>query len=263
MFTKEQLQTQLREMGIQPTDTVLIHTSMKAIGEVENGAAGVIDAFCDYLTEGLFLVPTHTWEEVGRKNPVYDVRTAVPCIGALPRVAAFRPDGVRSLHPTHSIWAHGKAAAAFVAGEEHAASPCPVGFAWSRLADVHAKILLLGVKHNRNTFIHSIDELAQLPNRLHPEPFEITIIDAEGRKIRHPMHHHFCSLTDDISRFYVNFEKALISQGAQRFGKFGNAEVRIIDAHKCQEIILRIYQRTDDYDQFASFFEIPEELYRP
>ena len=88
MFTKEDLTAQIRQMGILPTDTVLIHTSMRAVGQVENGAHGVIDAFRDYLTEGLFLVPTHTWANVTRENPVYDVRSTVPCIGALPTAAA-------------------------------------------------------------------------------------------------------------------------------------------------------------------------------
>ena len=53
-------------MGLCSTDTVTIHTSMKAIGEVEGGADTVIDAFCESLDEGLFLVPTHTWSYVRR-----------------------------------------------------------------------------------------------------------------------------------------------------------------------------------------------------
>lgn len=60
MYTKEELKLQLQRMNIQKDDTILIHTSMKAIGPVENGADGVIDAFCEYLEDGLFLVPTHT-----------------------------------------------------------------------------------------------------------------------------------------------------------------------------------------------------------
>ena len=60
MYTKADLQSDLRKMGVRPDDTVLIHTSMKAIGMVEGGADAVIDAFCEYLTDGLFLVPTHT-----------------------------------------------------------------------------------------------------------------------------------------------------------------------------------------------------------
>ena len=171
MYTKEQLQEQIQAMGIQPTDTVLIHTSMRAIGPVAEGADGVIDAFCEYLSDGLFLVPTHTWASVNPNAPIYDVKVSKPCIGALPCVAAFRTDGVRSLHPTHSVWAHGRDAEAFVRGEENATTPCPPGFLWDRLADVGAKILLLGVKLDKNTFIHAIDELADTSSvRLHACP---------------------------------------------------------------------------------------------
>ena len=68
MYSKKQLKQQLCDMGILPTDTVLIHTSMRAIGPVEGGPDGVLDAFCEYLTEGLLLVPTHTWDNVTREN---------------------------------------------------------------------------------------------------------------------------------------------------------------------------------------------------
>ncbi len=263
MFTKEQLEEQICQMGVLPTDTVLIHTSMKAIGEVEGGADTVIDAFAECLHDGLLLVPTHTWGIVNKDQPVYDVRTSVPNIGALPRVAAQRQDGVRSLHPTHSIWARGKGAEDFIRGEELAESPGPVNGAWSRLADVHAKILLLGVAHNRNTFIHSIDELAQLPDRIGKEPYEVIIIDHEGNAHVHPMHPHQCSWTDDVSQYYPIFEKPLIELGAQTMGVLGNAEVRIVDAHKCQQIILRIYQRSPDFDQFFASSVVPKERYLP
>ena len=264
MFTKDQLKEQLKQMGILPTDTVLIHTSMKAVGDVEGGADGVIDAFCEYLSDGLFIVPTHTWAVVNKANPIYDVRSTIPNIGALPRVAAFRKDGVRSLHVTHSVWAHGKGAEAFVDGEADAQTPCPIGFAWSRLAEVNAKILLLGVTHARNTFIHSIDELAHIPNRIRPEAFDAVIIDHEGKEHRHPFYTHFCTLTTGISEYFINFEKPLIATGAQTFGIFGNAEVRIVDARKCQDVIMRIYSRYTDYDPFVTeYFDIPEEKYLP
>lgn len=260
MVTKEQLKDQLRAMGIRPDDTVLIHTSLKAVGEVEGGAGGFIDAFCEYLSEGLFLVPTHTWADVNADHPHYDVRTSVPCIGTVPRVAAFRPDGIRSLHPTHSIWAHGRAAEAFVRGEENAASPAPVGFCWDRLADVGAKILLIGVEHNRNTFIHSIDERVNLPDRLGEVPYEVTVADHSGNTHLGSMRPHRCSKTDDVSRFYVNFEKPLVELGAQTFGRLGNAQVRIVDAMQCRSIISRIYRRAES-DIFTEFREIPESLY--
>lgn len=261
MLTKQNLQQQLAHMGIQPEDTVLIHTSLRSIGEVEGGADGFLDAFCEYLSDGLFLVPTHTWANVNEDNPIYDVSATVPCIGTIPKIAAFRKDGIRSLHPTHSIWAHGPNAEQFVRNEENAASPGPVGFCWDRLADLRAKILLIGVTHNRNTFIHSIDERVGLPDRISENAYEITIIDHHGNHMVRPMHPHRCSKTNDVSQFYVNFEKPLVQLGAQVFGKLGNAQVRIVDAYLCRDIISRIYNRAQQ-DIFTEFRDIPEELYK-
>ena len=155
MISQEMLRLQLREMGILPTDTVLVHTALRSVGPVEGGADGFIDALLEYLSQGLLLIPTHTWAVVTKKQPVFDVRATVPNIGALPRVAAFRPDGVRSLHPTHSIAGFGKNAAEFLAGEELSGTPTPVGGAMQRLGKMGANILLVGVGNDKNTFLHT------------------------------------------------------------------------------------------------------------
>lgn len=261
MFRKEDLKDQLRLMGIVPTDTVLIHTSMGAIGPVEGGPDGVLDAFCEYLTDGLLLVPTHTWDNVTPDNPCYDVRTAVPNIGLIPRTAAFRKDGVRSLHPTHSMWAHGADAAAFVAGEEYALSPTPKGYCWDKVADRKAKILLIGVENDKNTFIHSIEERLALPDRISDKPYDITIVDEQGRSYTHPFYQQYCSKTDDISTFFGIFEKPMVEMGIQTFGQFGNACVRIVDALGCRNLLTKIYQRAET-DIFAQHIQLPEYLYK-
>ena len=54
LFSQRQLQEQIEQMGILPSDTLLIHSSMKAIGEVEGGADTVLDAFIDYLHKRSF-----------------------------------------------------------------------------------------------------------------------------------------------------------------------------------------------------------------
>ncbi len=260
-LTRETLHRQMAEMGLTPADKVLIHTSLRAVGPVKGGANGLIDAFLSYLTEGLFMVPTHTWANVGPAQPHYDVRATEPCIGTLPRVAARRKDGVRSLHPTHSIWACGRGAREFVAGEEKALTPAPPGFAWDRLADIGAKILLIGVGYNRNTFIHSIDERAELPNRLRGARYEVTITDYEGRVYPGSMQGHCAADSEDLAEYYINFEQPLIEMGAQTAGKLGNAEVKVIDAARCQEIVLRMYSRAPE-SYFTRRQVIPPELYR-
>lgn len=53
MYTKEELKQQLRNVGLTGKETILIHSSMKAIGEVEGGADIVLDAWMEYFAEGL------------------------------------------------------------------------------------------------------------------------------------------------------------------------------------------------------------------
>ena len=260
MVTKKELKQQIAAMGVTPADTVVLHTSMKAIGEVEGGPDGLLNAFCEYLSDGLLVVPTHTWDVVTPENPHYDVRTTVPNIGLIPRVAAFRRDGVRSLHPTHSLWARGSDAEEFVRGEEDAPTPTSVGFCWDKLADRHAKILLIGVGNEKNTFIHAVDERAKLPDRISKTYYELTITDHNGKTITRPQYPLECSKTEDISWFYGNFEKPMVKTGVQTYGKLGDAPVGIVDAMGCRQLLMEIYSRATE-DIFAQKIDLPEWLY--
>lgn len=55
-------------MGILPTDTLKVHASMRAIGEIEGGADTLIDALKETVPEGLLVIPTHTWHEIPRES---------------------------------------------------------------------------------------------------------------------------------------------------------------------------------------------------
>lgn len=44
-YTKQTLQQDLAAMGLTGTETILIHSSMKAIGVVEGGADTVLDVY--------------------------------------------------------------------------------------------------------------------------------------------------------------------------------------------------------------------------
>ena len=260
MYSKKDLILQMQQMGLRADDTVLIHTSMRAVGAVEGGADSLLDAFCEYLCRGLFLVPTHTWMSVNAENPVYDVRTSVSCIGIVPVRAAARQDGFRSLHPTHSMWGFGADAETFLQGEENAHSPCPPGFCWDRLADRGAKLLLIGVGHDRDTFLHSVDERAGLTDRL-GDPFAVTIIDRNGNRLESHICGHSCSKAEDVADCYVNFDEPFLRTGVQTLGKLGDAVVRIVDAAAAQALVLKIYARGEE-EMFLRYGTIPEELYR-
>jgi len=262
MITKQDVFRLLEEQGVKHDDVVTIHASLRAAGPIENGADGLIDALKEYLCEGLLLVPTHTWAVVNRANPFFDVRTTVPNIGTLARVAAFRPDAVRTLHPTHSLAIFGRGAAEYAAGEEKSATPAPMGGCLSRLYELGGKVLLIGVGHERNTYLHSIDERVDQPNRLSPTGFPVEITDWDGNILHnadfHP--HRTEGISCGLSEYYRNYKHALDVTGAVQYGWLGNALVYGCDCRKMTDTVLRILRRADR-DMCIGIQEIPEEWY--
>lgn len=262
MLTKSDIYNFLEDAKIKNTDTVMIHTSLKSIGEIEGGADGLIDAFISYLDEGLFLIPTHTWDNVTPQNPFYDAATTVPCIGKLPEIAIYRKDGIRSLHPTHSVMAFGKDAAEFIKGEELSATPAPVNGCWSRLYNSHAKILLIGVGLDKNTYFHAVDEMLNIPNRLNEKTFEITIKDQNGKLYKSPpFHTHYTKgINCCCSEYYGNFKKPLEKLGALSYSHLGKANVYILDAYQSKQILEGIWKNSD-HDLCLESSDIPENYY--
>ncbi len=259
MVTKQDIFRLLENFHIKQDDKVTVHSALRSVGEIENGADGMIDAFCEYLCDGMLLIPTHTWKNVNKDNPYYDVKETIPCIGTLPRVAAFRPDGKRSLHPTHSVAAFGREAAAFIRGEERSATPAPVGGCLNRLYKENGKILLVGVTHNRNTYLHAVEERLNIPNRLNPDSFIVTIRDEAGNLMQSPPFHNH--LISGLSEHYEKYQKAFAYTGAVACGSLGNAAVICCDARKTADTVAMLWEHAD-YDLCLEDREIPESYYK-
>ena len=231
-YTKADLKRDLAAMGLTGKETILIHSSMKSIGPVEGGADTVLDALMEFFAEGLLLLPTHTWRFINEENRVFDVRRSPCCVGILPELFRQRPGVVRSLHPTHSMAAYGKSAAAYIEGELNANTPCTPGGCYDRLRAAHGKVLLLGVTHARNTFIHSVEEVLNVPNRLTDKPMQMTVVDEAGAQHNVYMRRHYNAQQPHISEDFVKLEQAYLDCGAARNTKFGNADCILCDAEE-------------------------------
>lgn len=266
MVTGRDIRAFMQEMGFKKDDTVTIHAALRQVGPIENGADGLIDGLKDYLSEGLLLVPTHTWANVNSRHPFFDVRQTEPCIGTLARVAAFRKDGIRSLHPTHSMAAFGKNARAYIEGEEKSRTPAPMGGALSRLYEMGGKVILLGVGHERNTYLHAVDERVDVKNRLAEKGFDVEVLDWDGNAHTvHDFHPHAVTGlpagVSGCSEYYPNYKKAFEDAGAVRYGKLGNALVYVCDVRKMTDRMMRIWQRADR-DMCVYDMEIPKAWYQ-
>lgn len=263
IHTLESLTAQLEQMPLKRTDTVLIHSSMKAIGQTEGGADTVLDALMAYFSQGLLLLPTHTWNQMGEDYPIFDPVTEEACVGILPNLFRKREGVLRSLHPTHSMAAFGTGAADYIRGEERNNTPCTPGGCYDRLKDVGGKILLLGVNHTKNTYIHSVEEVLNVPHRLTDRPVEflIRIPDGEGRSgtelKRVWMRRHFNAQQPDVSQEFQKLAQAFYDADAARKVKFGDAECILCDARGIFEVTRHVL--APDPECLVTSPEIPSE----
>ena len=53
MYTKEDLKDFLKKMELTGKEAIMVHSSMKSIGEVAGGADTVVDVFMEYFENGL------------------------------------------------------------------------------------------------------------------------------------------------------------------------------------------------------------------
>lgn len=253
MHTVKSLKKDFEKIGLLPTDTVLVHTSVKAVGTMENGVDTLIDALMTYLNEGLLLVPTHTWRQINEENPIFNPETEQPCIGIMPEIFRHREGVKRSWHPTHSLAAYGKPSEVdiFTEGAEQFDTPAPPNGWIGHMLDRKAKVLLIGVNHNRNTFIHGIEEIVDVPDRMTIErqPLKVKV---NGQVIDSPQRRHYGSTSEKYNKLYQPF----LDYGVAVEGKIGDATSQLCDTVKMTEFVT--YLLNQEISLFSHFEPIPE-----
>lgn len=232
-ITRASLVQDLERLKLDPKGTLLVHSSMKSIGQVEGGPDAVLDALAEYMSGGLLVLPTHTWAYLNSEGFVFRVAETPSCVGLLSELFRQRPGVFRSLHPTHSVAACGAEAEAFVAGDEQCDTPCARGSVWGKLWDRQAEILLIGVDLRRNTFFHGVEEWLDIPGRISERHKQLYTVKADGTRIFCPVRGH----SAPVSENYFKVEELLLEKGAMRIGRFGNAEARVCDAAQSTELL--------------------------
>ena len=249
MFTKNQLYEQLKQMNAPQNSVVLIHSSLRQIGEVEGRGEGLLDVLIEYFTEkgGLLCIPTHTWANVGDESKItLDFMNPSTCIGTLPNIAACDKRGMRSSHPTHSMAVFGEKSkvADFISGEENQTTPAHPSGCYGKIFDLDGYILLAGVCHNRNTYLHCVEEMLGVSNRLSPTAKKTSVGYADGSVKEGVIRPHEAVGLGDVSLKYPKYEEAFRYHNAIVAGFIGNAKVQLCSAVKMKEVMSVIYERS-------------------
>jgi aminoglycoside 3-N-acetyltransferase len=198
--TVDMLVGDLSDLGVRPGMTVLLHSSLSALGWVCGGPPAVIDALESRLGPGgTLVVPTHSgnnsdpalwvappvpeswWPVIRSSMPAFDrQRTPTRAMGAIADSVLRHPRMHRSDHPQVSFAAVGHHAKEITAGhriDEQLGITSPLG----RIYDLEGSVLLLGVGHDRNTSIHLAEYLATWPSKHSRQQGAAVLVDGERR----------------------------------------------------------------------------------
>ncbi len=204
--TRASLGADLRALGIEDGDLVLVHSSLSALGWVAGGATSVLQALEDVLgPAGTLVMPTHSpdggdpaqwrnppvpdaWIPIIREHrPAFDpTRTPTRAMGALPELFRSWPGVRRSDHPIGSFAARGPLAEAVTSDHDLAemlGERSPLGALYRH----DARVLLLGVGHGANTSLHLGEFRADWPGKPFISEGSRVCVEGESRWVPYRM----------------------------------------------------------------------------
>jgi len=212
-ITQSEITTGLRGLGLGEGDIVLLHSAMSSLGDVEGGAEAVVAAFRSVLGDaGTLVVPTFG------------------AFGAIAEAVKAHPDTVHSTHPRGSVAALGADAEALC--RDHWKPPLVHGddTPYTRIAERGGYVCLMGVDQDRNTTLHTPEELLRAPY-LKPTR-EFTFDTPEGPVTKH--WEHF----PGPHRNFIGLDPLLRGSGKMRVATIGSSVVRLIRSQDLIDIAL-------------------------
>jgi len=246
-FAPEQLVADLRRLGVVPGDLLMVHASLRAIGPVDGGAAGVVAALDAAVGAGGSLLMTigarDDWSWVN--DHPEDERAALlagsvpfdaalapadPDVGVLAEVFRTTPGTVLSDHPEGRFAARGRCAGALVSDvpwDDYYGPGSPL----ERLVEGRGKVLRLGADIDTVTLIHYAEHLADVPGkrrvRRHrlvtrpagPVVVVVDTLDDSDGIVDHPGPDYFGLILQDF-----------VALGGVAQGTVGGAASELIDA---------------------------------
>ncbi len=171
--TRESLQIDLQNLGLEPGARVLVHSSLSSMGWINGGEVAIIQALMDTVTDtGTIVMPSQSvilsnpaewenppvprdwWKVIRDTMPAYDpIYTPTTGMGSVVEVFRSFPGVIRSSHPSYSFVAWGKDKEKIIANQSlnfSLGEQSPL----AKLYDSDAHILFLGTTYETCTAFH-------------------------------------------------------------------------------------------------------------
>jgi aminoglycoside N3'-acetyltransferase len=262
MYSRRRLTADFRSLGIAPGDVVMVHASVRAVGEIAGGPDEIHLALKDAITsDGTLLMyagcPRYV-DEVGRGNlspereaevlealPPFDAETARSDRSNGTLVEFFRTyPGSRVNHHVTRFVAWGKHA-------EYLFSRQPWSYAFGResaldrFVELDGKILLLGSDHDTVTFLHYAEHIVDIPGK-RVARFKVPVA-GDGVRVWRDME-EFNTAGDGVhanwpDRFFAKITDSHLAASSNHGGRVGDAKSYLVSARGLLDCALPIMTR--------------------
>lgn len=161
VLTCEDLIAGWRALGVEGAAPLVVHSSLSSLGEVYGGAATVVQSLLAVAPS--LVVPAF------RNAPM----------GAISACVSAMPSALLSPHPVVPVAAVGPLAPAVVASQPLAFALGP-GSPFDAMHALDGRILLVGVDHTRNSFLHHCEALTPSPRLQQRDVGGVVVDDVAG-----------------------------------------------------------------------------------
>jgi aminoglycoside 3-N-acetyltransferase len=260
MHSRDQLAADFRALGIAPGDVVMLHASVRSVGDVAGGPDEIHLALKDALTpDGTLLMyagcPRY-FDEVGRGNltseqeadvleklPPFDARTARSAQDHGVLVEFLRTYRGSRVNP------HVARFVAWGKHTDHLFSHQPWDYAFGRdsaldrFVALNGKILLLGCDHDAVTFLHYAEHIVEIPDK-RVARFRVPVVE-NGARVWRDMEEFDTAdgvHTNWPDRFFARITDSYLAATGNRGGLVGDAPSYLLDARGLLDFALPMMQ---------------------
>jgi aminoglycoside 3-N-acetyltransferase len=258
MHTRDALAADLRRLGLAPGQTVMVHASVRAVGEVAGGPDQIHLAISDAISPGgtmmMYAGCPRYYDEVGRGN-----LTAAEEREVLETIPAFDPETARSARDHGALvelfrtWPGSRVnqhVTRFVFWGRHTdylISPQPwdyamgAGSALDRFVALGGRILLLGSDHDAVTFLHYAEHIVDIPDK-RVARYLVPVNESGGRAWREQVEY---DTADGVHAnwpdgFFAKIIDGFLAKSSNDGGPVGDAQSFLIDAAALLEYALPV-----------------------
>ena len=262
MTSRRQLADDLRALGLREADVVMVHASVRALGEIAGGPDEIHLAIADVLTPRGTLImyascPRYV-DEVGRGNltpgeeaeiveklPAFDPQTARSARdnGTLVECLRTWPGSRVNPHPARFV-ARGAAVDALFASQ-------PWDFAFGagspleRFVEHDGRLLLLAPDHDTVTFLHYVEHIADIPGK-RVARFKVPVLE-HGARVWREMQEYDTSAAGAHpnwpDRFFARIVDTYLARTQNGGGYVGAALCHLFSARGLAEFAQPVMER--------------------